>query len=147
MVRALDEAALAAALEAAAAEGLQSAAIAFLHADLGDGHERRAGELARAAIFVQLLSGLTGKRLPGASCTAAGLQHECAVARGVPVLQWHSRGLDTAGVAQADHRALLQGPSVIVADLQEFKSLKVGDPPERPLRESHISFCALMNSL
>jgi hypothetical protein len=83
------------------------------------------GDLARAAVFVQLLSALAGKRLPGAPRTAAGLQHECAVARGVPVLQWHSRGLDLAGVAQADHRALLQGPSVIVADLQEFKSLIV----------------------
>jgi hypothetical protein len=83
------------------------------------------GDLSRARLFVQLLSGLAGKRLPGASQTIVGLQHECAAGRGVPVLQWHARGLDLAGVAHPDHRARLEGPSVIVADLQEFKSLVV----------------------
>jgi 5-oxoprolinase (ATP-hydrolysing) len=47
----LDEAALAAALAKAAAEGYQSVAVAFLHADLNPAHEGRAGELARAAGF------------------------------------------------------------------------------------------------
>ena len=83
------------------------------------------GDLTRAKFFVQLLSGLAGKRPPGASQTIVGLQHECAVGRGVPILQWHARGLDLAGVAHPDHRARLEGPSVIVADLQEFKSLVV----------------------
>ncbi len=83
------------------------------------------GDLARAKLFVQLLSGLPGKRLPGASQSIVGLQHECAVGRGVPVLQWHARGLDLDSVAHPDHRARLEGPSVIVADLQEFKSLVV----------------------
>jgi hypothetical protein len=83
------------------------------------------GDLARAGLFVQLLSGLAGKRLPGGAQTIVGLQHECATGHGVPVLQWHARGLDLGGVAQADHRARLEGPSVIVADLQEFKSLIV----------------------
>ena len=83
------------------------------------------GDLARATLFVQLLSGLAGKRLPGASQTIVGLQHECAVGRGVPVLQWHARGLDLAGVAHPDHRARLEGASVIATDLQEYKSLVV----------------------
>ena len=83
------------------------------------------GDLTRARLFVQLLSELPGKRLPGASQTIVGLQHECAAGRGVPVLQWHARGLDVGGVAHPDHRARLEGPSVIVADLQEFKSLVV----------------------
>ena len=51
VVRPLDEAALADALGKAAAEGYESVAIAFLHADLNPAHERRAGELARAAGF------------------------------------------------------------------------------------------------
>ncbi len=38
-------------LEAAAAEGFTSAAIAFLHADLNPAHEQQAGEIARAAGF------------------------------------------------------------------------------------------------
>jgi hypothetical protein len=83
------------------------------------------GDLARAKLFVQLLSGLAGKRLPGASQTIVGLQHECAVGCDIPVLQWHARGLDLASVAHPDHRARLEGPSVIVDDLQGFKSLVV----------------------
>jgi 5-oxoprolinase (ATP-hydrolysing) len=51
VVRPLDEAALAAKLSAAVAEGYASCAIAFLHADLNPAHERRAGELAQAAGF------------------------------------------------------------------------------------------------
>ncbi len=51
VLRPLDEAALAAALGKAAADGFASIAIAFLHADLNAAHERRAGELARAAGF------------------------------------------------------------------------------------------------
>ena len=51
VVQALDERDLAAKLAEAHAEGFSSAAIAFLHADLNPEHERRAGELARAAGF------------------------------------------------------------------------------------------------
>jgi hypothetical protein len=82
-------------------------------------------DLAHATLFVQLLGGLAGKRLLGASQTIVGLQHECAVDRGVPVLQWHARGLDLASVPHPDHRARLEGPSVIATELQEFKSLVV----------------------
>ena len=42
---------LAAALAKAEGEGFESVAIAFLHADLNPGHERRAGQLARGAGF------------------------------------------------------------------------------------------------
>jgi 5-oxoprolinase (ATP-hydrolysing) len=51
VIRPLDEAALASALGQAAADGFESVAVAFLHADLNPAHERRAGELARAAGF------------------------------------------------------------------------------------------------
>jgi 5-oxoprolinase (ATP-hydrolysing) len=51
LVAPLDEAALAAALAKARAEGFTSAAIAFLHADLNPAHEQAAGALARAAGF------------------------------------------------------------------------------------------------
>jgi hypothetical protein len=82
-------------------------------------------DIARAKLFVQLLSGLAGKRLPGATETVVGLQHDCAAGRGVPILQWHARGLDLASVTQPDHHARLEGASVIAGDLQEFKSLVV----------------------
>ena len=51
VVRALDEAALAARLRVAGAEGFTSAAIAFLHADLNPAHEIAAGRIAREAGF------------------------------------------------------------------------------------------------
>jgi 5-oxoprolinase (ATP-hydrolysing) len=51
VLRPLDEAALAKALARAAADGFESIAIAFLHADLNPEPERRAGALAQAAGF------------------------------------------------------------------------------------------------
>ena len=49
VVRPLDEAALAAALDQASAEGFESAAVAFMHSDLNPDHELRAAGMARAA--------------------------------------------------------------------------------------------------
>jgi 5-oxoprolinase (ATP-hydrolysing) len=51
VVRALDEPALKVALGKAAKDGFEAVAIAFLHSDLNDAHERRAAALARAAGF------------------------------------------------------------------------------------------------
>ncbi len=51
VVRPLDRAALTERLQAAVAEGYQSCAIAFLHADLNPAHELAAGEIAQAAGF------------------------------------------------------------------------------------------------
>jgi 5-oxoprolinase (ATP-hydrolysing) len=49
VIRPLDEAALARALETAVGAGFESAAIAFLHGDLNPDHERRAEAIAREA--------------------------------------------------------------------------------------------------
>ena len=51
MVRPLNETALASDLARAVADGFESVAIAFLHADLNPAHERRAAELAGTAGF------------------------------------------------------------------------------------------------
>ncbi|MFZ5670948.1 MAG: hydantoinase B/oxoprolinase family protein [Pseudomonadota bacterium] len=51
VVRGLDEAALAAGLARAKADGFASVAIAFLHSDLNPAHEQAAGRLAAAAGF------------------------------------------------------------------------------------------------
>jgi 5-oxoprolinase (ATP-hydrolysing) len=71
----LDEAELAKHLAQAIAEGYASAAIAFLHADLNPDHERRAGELAKAAgfAFVALSSEVSPlpRFLPRAETTVA----------------------------------------------------------------------------
>ncbi|MGA0603031.1 hydantoinase B/oxoprolinase family protein [Caulobacter sp. KR2-114] len=64
VVRPLDEAALAAALAAARADGFESVAIAFLHADLDPAHEQRAGALAQAAGFAFVALGSDVSPLP-----------------------------------------------------------------------------------
>jgi 5-oxoprolinase (ATP-hydrolysing) len=64
VVRGLDEAALAAALKAAVAEGYASAAIAFLHSDLNPAHELAAGRLAEAAGFAYVTLSHEASPLP-----------------------------------------------------------------------------------
>jgi 5-oxoprolinase (ATP-hydrolysing) len=64
VVRPLGEAALGEALARAKAEGLDSVAIAFLHADLDPIHERRARDLAVAAGFRHVTMGSEASPLP-----------------------------------------------------------------------------------
>ncbi len=64
VVRPLDETRLAEALTLAKTEGLESVAIAFLHADLDPVHERRARDLAIAAGFRHLAIGAETSPLP-----------------------------------------------------------------------------------
>ncbi len=64
VVRPLDEEALRAALDRALAEGFESAAVAFLHADLDPRHEARAAELARMAGFPFVAAGHEVSPLP-----------------------------------------------------------------------------------
>jgi nucleotide-binding universal stress UspA family protein len=78
-------------------------------------------DLAKAKVFVQLLSELPGKRPPGLPQGYVRLQHERAVAAGLPVVQWHRRDLDPAAVADPEHRAFLQGETVMVVGLEELK--------------------------
>ena len=64
VVLALDEAALERDLEGAVEAGFESAAIAFLHADLNPDHERRAGEIATKAGFPFISLGCEVSPLP-----------------------------------------------------------------------------------
>jgi len=93
VVLALDERALARALEGAAGQGFESAAIAFLHSDLDPRHERRAGEIATAAGigFVSLSCEVSPlpRFLPRAETTVAD-------AYLTPVIQAYVRGLHAA---------------------------------------------------
>jgi hypothetical protein len=78
-------------------------------------------DLARAAVFVQLLSAVPGKRLRDSERGLVGLQYDCAVAQGLPVFQWRSPEIDLRSVDRDDHRALLMGPNVTASGLAEFK--------------------------
>jgi len=138
LLRRLDEAALGQALAQAAADGFESVAIAFLHADLNSAHERQAGELAGAAgfRFVSLSSDVSPlpRFIPRAETTVvdayltpvlaayvAGL--EAAVA-GAPLYFMTSGGALARAGAFRGRDALVSGPAggvVGVAGVAEGK--------------------------
>ncbi|MGR9105953.1 MAG: toll/interleukin-1 receptor domain-containing protein [Gammaproteobacteria bacterium] len=82
--------------------------------------EALAKDLQNCKLFVQILSRLTGKCRPGQP-SFPGLQYRAALDTGIPVLQWRDPGLDLATVESADHRALLEGETVLATGLEEFK--------------------------
>lgn len=93
-------------------------------------------DLARSSLFVQLLSGLTGRRPPELPQGYLGLQYERAVAAGKPILQWRSPDLDPATVAEEDHRRLLETATVMAVGSEEFKhevlERALAKPPATP---------------
>lgn len=81
-----------------------------------------AQDLARASVFVQLLSASPGRRPPDMPEGYTAYQAGAAMAAGVPVLQWRSPELRLEGVGNAEHRRLLGGEHVIVDSLEGFKA-------------------------
>jgi hypothetical protein len=78
-------------------------------------------DLARCALFVQLVSELAGKRSPGMPEGYVRAQHQRALAAGKPVLQRRPRRLDPAAVEDAGHRAFLESATVMAVGMEEFK--------------------------
>jgi 5-oxoprolinase (ATP-hydrolysing) len=111
VVRRLDEAGLARALETAASAGFESAALAFLHSDLNDDHERAAEAIARAAglAFVVVSSEVSPlpRFIPRAETTVAD-------AYLTPGLRAHVRQLERA-VAGADLYFMTSGGGLVRA--------------------------------
>ncbi len=93
VLRALDDASLARDLAAAKAAGIESVAIAFLHADLNPAHERRAANLARAAGFAAVVTSHEVSPLPRFLPRA---ETTVADAYLTPVLRAYAEGLSTA---------------------------------------------------
>lgn len=83
--------------------------------------EKTRANLARATLFVQLLSAVPGRKFPGQSWSVLRMQYDLARELRIPVLQWRPRWLEIASVTDIDHRALLSGPEVIEQDFEEFK--------------------------
>jgi len=78
-------------------------------------------DIAKADVFVQLLSDVVGKRPPDLPEGYAQCQLQLALEIGKPVLQWHSPLVDTHGVEDASHRMLLERPTVSVEPVEDFK--------------------------
>jgi len=91
-------------------------------------------DLARSALFVQLLSGVPGRRSADLPRGYAGLQYERASASATPVMQWRGEGVDVEQVADAAHRALLLGNSVRREPIEAFKRavLEAFQKPKTP---------------
>ena len=93
-------------------------------------------DLAQCQLFVQLLSGIAGKRPRGALQSYARLQYERAVTAGTCRLQWRSPTLDVQTIQDEDHCALVNGDTVFAVSFEEFKRTAVEDalpkPPDPP---------------
>jgi 5-oxoprolinase (ATP-hydrolysing) len=125
VVRPLDETALAARLEDAMAQGYQSCAIAFLHADLDPAHEIAAGELARRAgfPFVALSREVSPlpRFIPRAETTVADayltpvlrayVERVAAAVEGAPLYFMTSAGALVRAEAFRGRDAVLSGPA------------------------------------
>jgi len=104
-------------------------------------------DLARATLFVQLLSELPGRKVRDDGPRKVALCFDRAARRNppIPILQWRSRDLDWRRVTNEAHRKILKGEvvagrelEVMEADIEEFKAAvkaritKLTAPPPPP---------------
>jgi hypothetical protein len=78
-------------------------------------------DLAESQLFVQLLSGVPGKKPPDLPQGYLKCQLELAGAAGKPLVQWCNAMVDPMAVEDEGHRALLQAPTVRAEPLEDFK--------------------------
>ncbi|MFA5922407.1 MAG: toll/interleukin-1 receptor domain-containing protein [Methylococcaceae bacterium] len=114
-----------------------------------DIRETLANDLKNCKLFVQLLSGYTGKCRPGLPSFPA-LQYEAALSAGIPVLQWRDPGLKLETIKQTEHRSLLAGGTVLAIGLEDFKQelvtrLHVLDKNPKPIVNSSLVFINTSN--
>lgn len=79
------------------------------------------GELADCAVFVQLLSGVVGRRPFNQSFGLPRLRYERAVRMKKPILQWRDPRLFIDDDARDDHHALLTNITVRAEGIEAFK--------------------------
>ena len=106
-------------------------------------------DLARSAVFVQLLGPYPWTRTDELPDGYEGLQLSRTLSAGMPVLRWRSREVNMAGVSDPLHREQLEAPDVVAMDLEEFKRSVVDEfrkrtvPKPRTSRPTAItSFCS-----
>jgi len=89
-------------------------------------------DLAQCTVFVQLLSGIAGRKPAGFPQGYPGLQHDCAAQANKVILQWRSRDLDVDKVRDSDYRHLLEESTVQATGLEEFKRAIVEEARRSP---------------
>lgn len=97
------------------------------------------GNLAKAKLFVQLLSGVVGRSVVGIAESRVGFQYRRAQEMGVPTLQWRSPDPTLAElekvVDDAEHLKLLQG-NVHADPLETFLQYVVDQATQKPEAKS-----------
>lgn len=78
-------------------------------------------DLAESLAFVQLLSGVAGKKPPDLPQGYVKLQLEAAVRAGKELLQWRNPLLDLSTIADKDHLAIVDGEKVRAEGIEDFK--------------------------
>lgn len=89
-------------------------------------------DLAQCKLFVQLLSGITGRKPPAAPNGFPALQYELALRQGIPVMQWRAREIDVATVEDTAQRGLLDQETVRACAMEEFKQAIIDELQRAP---------------
>jgi hypothetical protein len=79
-------------------------------------------DLKQADLFVQLVSASAGRKPPDLPEGYTRFQHAAADGKGIAILQWRRPDLDPEHVADAEHRELLKGGTVMAVGLEAFKA-------------------------
>ncbi len=91
-----------------------------------------AADLARSRLFVQLLSGVVGRKPAIAPKGFPVRQYELACAAGVPILQWRTREATPDTVEDADQQAILRLDTVRACGIEEFKQAVLEEARREP---------------
>jgi hypothetical protein len=102
-------------------------------------------DLAKCSLFVQLLSGVSGKKPPDLPQGYLKLQLELAKETHKPILQWRSPAFDVTSVEDADHRKLIEGESVRAEGIEDFKREIRRRLLEKPEMKQPISAFVFVN--
>jgi hypothetical protein len=103
-------------------------------------------DIANAQLFVQLLSGIAGKRPPDLPEGYIQCQLQIALDANKPVLQWHSPALDAQSVEDEELRAILRRQTVNAEPIEDFKQeiqrrlKQIREPPPPKARSNAFIF-------
>lgn len=103
--------------------GLRVLPSRFYHRAPAEFQEELDHDLARSALFVQLLGRYPSPRTDNLPRGYEGLQAERAAVAGVPILQWRIPSLEAESVRDPGHRDMVFAETVLATDLEEFKRI------------------------
>ncbi len=77
--------------------------------------------LPSCKLFIQLLSGIPGREVPGRDYGFPRFQFDIAKRAGKDILQWHAQSVVVDAVTDPDHKRLLREATVRVEGFEDFK--------------------------